>query len=521
MKSYLLVFAASLVVSTALTWVVREVSKRFGILPEPDSHHIHRQPISRLGGVAIFLTFCCSLFLLYLGSRFGFLPSPAGRDPLKILLPAVLLFATGLFDDLRALRARTKLLVQICGALWLCWNGLCFPEFDLQISGLSFGHVLSIGMTVCWVVWVCNGINFIDGLDGLAAGTSVLLTVPIFVVALLTGKVIVAMAAIALAGAVLGFLSFNYNPATIFLGDSGSLFLGFVLSGLVLAEAKNGGASLRSLVIPLIAFALPLTDTVVTFLRRILSGRALFDPDRKHIHHKLLDMGLSHRQAVGILYGVSASSVGLSLLFLSPRFGRGSVAVGGVSLLIAFLGIQRLGYNEFREISDIGKTLQRHARAFVFNATVWKTVARLSTVRNPMQLTELLETCLRPGFCGFELALSSRFSKTKLRGIPKSCMIRRFWGPTNLRTARLSIDLATRNSGPIGSLRVYPDWNVPLPVDVEILMEEIGGGLSLALARILQSASGELTKIPAFERADSTEIDKSRDTVGPAAVAGD
>src|SRR5438046_7199796 len=144
--------------------------------------------------------------------------------------------------------------------------------------------VVSVGITWCWVVLVCNGINFIDGLDGLAAGTSVLLTVPIFVVALLTGKVIVAMAAIALAGAVLGFLSFNYNPATIFLGDSGSLFLGFVLSGLVLSEAKNGGASLRSLVIPLIAFALQLTDTVLTFFRLMLSSRALFDLYLVHLY---------------------------------------------------------------------------------------------------------------------------------------------------------------------------------------------------------------------------------------------
>lgn len=519
MNSYFLVFAASLVVSIALTWIVRELSRRFGILPEPDSrHHIHRQPIPRLGGVAIFLTFCSFLLLLHLGSQFGLLPSPAGRDPLKIIVPAFLLFATGLIDDLKVLRARTKLLVQICGALWLCWSGLCFPEFDLHIAGIPLGHILSLGMTVCWVVWVCNGINFIDGLDGLAAGTSLLLTVPIFVVALLTGRVVVAMAATALAGGVFGFLVFNFNPATIFLGDSGSLFLGFVLSGLVLAEARNDGANLRSLVIPLIAFALPLADTALSVLRRTLSGHPLFGPDRKHIHHKLLDLGLSHRQAVGILYGVSACSVGLSLLFLSPRFGRGSVVAGGVSLLTAFLGIQRLGYHEFQELSRIGKGLLRHKRAFAFNANVRKTAARLGTVRNPMQLTELLETCLRPGFCGFELTLSSRFSRTKLRGIPKNGTIRRFWGSTNLQTARLSIDLGTR-SGFIGGLCVYSNCNSPVLVDVDVVARELGGALSLAMARFLEPASGA-GETSAFDKPSLTEVDESCDRVGPA-MAGD
>ena len=520
MNSYLLVFAACLIVSTLLTWGVRELSKRFGILPKPDArHHIHCQLIPRLGGVAIFLTICCFLLLLYVGSRFGFLPSPAGKDPLKILVPAVLLFATGLFDDLRSLRARTKLFVQICGAIWLCWSGLCFPEYHLQIWGIPLGHVLSLGMTVSWVIWVCNGINFIDGLDGLAAGTAFLLTAPIFVVALLTGKVVVAMAATALAGTVLGFLTFNYNPATIFLGDSGSLFLGFVLSGLVLAEARNGSANIRSLLMPLVAFALPLTDTALSVLRRTLSGRPLFGPDRKHIHHKLLDMGFSHRQVVGILYGVSVCSVALSLFFL-PGFGLASVAAGSLALVILLLGVQQLAYPEFQGFSRIGKVIQRHRRGFVFNLNVRKTVARLSTVRHPMQLTELLETCLRPGFCGFELALGSRFWKANLGGVPRSGTIRRFWGPTNLQTAGLSIDLATRSSGPIGSLCVYPNRNAPLLVDVDLLAGELGGALSLALARFLQPASGALKTIRVVGKASLTEADESCDTVSRA-IAGD
>src|SRR5215469_1404334 len=238
MERYLLVFSTSVALSALLTWVVRELSKRFGFVPKPDArHHIHSRPIPRLGGVAIFLTFCCVLLWLQTGSTFGVLPSPDGRDPLKILGAATLLFATGIFDDLKALRPRTKFLVQICGALCLCWSGLCFPEFDLQAWGIPFGHILSLSVTVCWVLLVCNGINFIDGLDGLAAGTSFLLATPIFVIAVLMGRTAVGMAADALAGALLGFLIFNFNPATIFLGDCGSLFVGFVLSGLVLAEA--------------------------------------------------------------------------------------------------------------------------------------------------------------------------------------------------------------------------------------------------------------------------------------------
>jgi UDP-GlcNAc:undecaprenyl-phosphate GlcNAc-1-phosphate transferase len=519
MNLYVLIFSVSTAVCALLTWTVREYARRFGIVPEADAHHIHRQPIPRLGGIAIFLTFSCFLLLLYLAYRFDFLPSPAGRDPVKILPPAFLLFATGLFDDLRGLRARTKLLIQICGGLWLCWSGLCFPEFHLRILGLPLDHVLSIGMTVCWVVWVCNGINFIDGLDGLAAGTSFLLTAPILVGALLIGRDVVAMAATALAGAVLGFLFYNFNPATIFLGDSGSLFLGFVLSGLVLAEVRTSNASLRSLLIPSVAFTLPLADTALTVLRRTLSGRPLFSPDRKHIHHKLLDKGLSQRQVVGVLYGVSAGFVVLSLLFLSPHFGHGSVAAGSISLVIAFLGIQRLGYSEFGEILGIRKTIQLYRRGFVFNNSVRKTAEKMSTVSRPREIAELLETCLRQGFCGFELALDSRFRNAEVDVTLRNGSVRRFWDPASIRTPGLSIELLGRNYALIGRLCIYPKRNVPFLVDVDLLARELGVALGVVLERLLEPASDGAGMRP-LENASLTKNNETHDRVSPA-LAGD
>ena len=202
------------------------------------------------------------------------------------------IFAAGIWDDLRGLGPKTKLLVQVVSAAGLYFAGLRFFSVNGNFAGAVLSSAICLVATIGWVVLVCNAINLIDGLDGSAAGAALFSMVTIFTVAFVAGRYGVTMGTTILAGAVLGFLVFNMNPASIFLGDCGSLFVGFMLVHFVLAEAPKQTDAVNTFFVPFISFALPLTDTVLSVLRRFLSGRKLFRADREHIHHKLLELGL-------------------------------------------------------------------------------------------------------------------------------------------------------------------------------------------------------------------------------------
>src|SRR5204862_2822095 len=173
---------------------------------------------------------------------------------------------------------------------------------------------LALPLAILWVLWITNAFNLLDGVDGLAAGSALFSTLTVFVVSLVSGNFLVSSLTLALAGAILGFLRFNFNPATIFLGDCGSLFIGFMLSALALAGAGKS-PTLVAVAIPVVCFGLPVLETVLSVIRRFLSGQPLFSGDRGHIHHKLLERGFSQRKVVLILYSVSAIC-GLLSLFL-------------------------------------------------------------------------------------------------------------------------------------------------------------------------------------------------------------
>ena len=236
---------------------------------------------------------------------------------LCILIPGTLVFLLGLYDDIYSVKPRVKFAVQaVAGADALLVRD---RKFELPaMLGLHGLEWLSLVMTVVWVLWITNAFNLIDGLDGLAAGSSLFSTLTLFAVSLISGKGTVAPLALVMAGATLGFLRFNFNPATIFLGDCGSLFLGFMLSALALAASEKT-PTIVAVALPIVSFGVPLLETSLSVVRRFLSGRPLFGADREHIHHKLLERGLSQRQAVVILYGASALCGLLSLFCYSPE----------------------------------------------------------------------------------------------------------------------------------------------------------------------------------------------------------
>jgi UDP-GlcNAc:undecaprenyl-phosphate/decaprenyl-phosphate GlcNAc-1-phosphate transferase len=346
MQIYLPMLIVSALLSLLLTWGVRDFAVWRGIFPPRDSHHIHERAVPRIGGIAIFAAFSSFVLLYVLVFLPSLPPSQFALDIAKVAIPGTALFAVGLVDDLIGLRARVKLLFQIVGGVALYFSGLSFPALDLNLAGLPVGAILSFCLTIFWVVLLCNGLNFIDGLDGLAAGNALLASMPLFVLALITGRPVLSMWIVILSGTLLGFLVFNFNPATIFLGDSGSLFIGFILSGLLLSESRTGTHNLRLTCSLLVAFVLPITDTGLSVLRRLLNRKALFSPDRQHIHHRLLSIGFPHLQAVLILYGVSAVASCLSIfLFIAPP-----IAAAGAFALGVLLASQV--FKKIRHIED-------------------------------------------------------------------------------------------------------------------------------------------------------------------------
>jgi len=194
-------------------------------------------------------------------------------------------------------------------------GGLRIVNIPVLFGDHRLPWIVGWAFTVLWVLAITNAFNLIDGLDGLAAGSALFSTMVVFVVALLNGPTLVTVMTIALAGAILGFLRFNFNPATIFLGDSGSLFIGFVLSALALKGAQKA-PTIVAVAIPIVSFGLPILETALSIVRRLISGRPIFTADREHIHHKLLQNGMTHRQVVILLYGVSAIFAMLSLFLL-------------------------------------------------------------------------------------------------------------------------------------------------------------------------------------------------------------
>jgi UDP-GlcNAc:undecaprenyl-phosphate GlcNAc-1-phosphate transferase len=307
MKSSLVIFVAAFGVSAILTPLVRWFALRIGAFDEPDARRVHQRRIPRLGGIAVVAAFFTSLLVL-----FGLEQSSLGRLLLSkpvlvggLFVGGVGAALLGAVDDLRGVRALHKLLVQVVIATIAYGCGFQIDAVALPWVGTVHFGLLGLPLTILWFVAVMNAVNLIDGLDGLAGGIAFVACVSNFVVGWMNDALLVVVLSAALAGAVLGFLIYNFNPASIFMGDTGSLFLGFVLAASSLLGSSIKSSTTVALLVPVLALGVPIMDTLFTMVRRWLERRPLFAPDRGHIHHKLLDLGLTHRRAVLTLYGVS------------------------------------------------------------------------------------------------------------------------------------------------------------------------------------------------------------------------
>ncbi|HXJ36082.1 MAG TPA: MraY family glycosyltransferase [Candidatus Eisenbacteria bacterium] len=341
----LLALLAATVASLAAP-LMRQVGFAVGAIDRPGHRKVHEVEVSRLGGVTVWGAFVATAIV---AERMGVLDAQAFTHagvawPL-LALGAALLAAIGVVDDVRSMGAHWKLLVQIVAACLVVASGCVIREATNPLTGTSLQlGWLGAPVTICWVIGITNALNLIDGLDGLAAGVGLIVSTTLCVISFFAGRADVALLAGVLAGALVGFLYFNFNPATIFLGDSGSLFLGYALAVLSI-EAAHKGTTAVLLMAPILALGIPIMETMLTVLRRLLVSASIMQADRDHIHHRLLALGLSHRRAVLVLYA-ACLLLNLAAVFTARAATRDTALVAVAVALATFLGVRKLRYHD-------------------------------------------------------------------------------------------------------------------------------------------------------------------------------
>ena len=351
MAAIAFIFLLSLGATLIITPVIREIALRRGWVDAPSDRKVHVAAIPRLGGVAIYIGFLLALLLLW------FFPNNVIQriyeEPLLIwvALGSVPVFLMGVWDDFKHLNPFLKLAVQVAAASITYSGGIQINELATPWGTVYVLGILSFPITIFWFILVINALNLIDGLDGLAAGVSLFATLSLLMVSLLNGNIAVSFGLAALAGACLGFLRYNFNPASIFMGDGGSYFLGYMLASLgILGSMKSQTAV--AILIPIIALGVPLMDTLLAPVRRFIIGKGLFQPDKSHFHHRLLKRGFSHRKAVLIIYGVTLFMGVFALISVHAADKHVGLFFLTLALLL-FLGFRQLGYLEYLAVDKV------------------------------------------------------------------------------------------------------------------------------------------------------------------------
>lgn len=334
------IFAAlftTMIISALLVPIVRKFAIKVGAVDNPNKRRINSKPMPTLGGLAIFIAFNITNFF-FLRSQYP------QKQMIVLFLAECIIILTGFIDDIYELKPKQKLLGIIIAALIVYYvAGIKMTTISIPFGGLFHLKWLSMPVTIIWIVAITNAINLLDGLDGLATGVSIIAVTTSALTSFFflnnTG-VFVSVLMLTLVAAMIGFLPYNFNPASIFLGDTGSLFIGFMISVFALYGLKN--ATFISLIIPIIILGVPITDTVYAILRRMLNKKPIFQADKHHLHHRLMQMGLTHRQTVLVIYGIALIFSFISLLFPLSNF-WGSVALIIATLIGLELFVEAIG----------------------------------------------------------------------------------------------------------------------------------------------------------------------------------
>ncbi len=339
MLLYLLIFVISCLSTILLTPVVRNFALKINAVDSPDQRKVHKNPIPRLGGLAIYFGFLAGVSIALIAS--ALLGIKVNYHAIfGILSSSTIVLIIGFVDDTKGLPPLIKFIFQIVAASVAIYFGVVISFISNPLDGLIVIGIWSIPVTLFWIVGMTNAINLIDGLDGLASGVTAIASIALFFVALRTHQVAAAIMLFALAGSALGFLRYNFNPASIFLGDSGSLFMGFVLAAASVVGVLKSTLVI-ALIIPVLILGVPILDTLSAIIRRVRDKAYIFKADRRHIHHKLLEAGLSQREAVMAIYFVCILlSVGaLAVTFMNAA---DSIALFIIIFIVAAIGTMKI-----------------------------------------------------------------------------------------------------------------------------------------------------------------------------------
>lgn len=342
MKNYIIPFIVSLLISFIATPIVRRLSIKVGAVDIPkDERRVHKEPMPLMGGVAIYLAVAI-VMLVFL---------PLNETTFSILLGGTIIVISGILDDLKELSPKAKFTFQIVAGLVLILGDVKVDFITNPFSrDSSLIHLswLSVPITLFWVVGITNTLNIIDGLDGLSAGVAMISSFSLMVVAGKFGIVNIIILAAAMAGACLGFLPYNFNPAKIFMGDTGSLFLGFMLAAISIEGVMKSVATI-AVVAPILILGVPIFDTTFAICRRLLNGQSIVAADKGHLHHRLLNRGYSQRKSVLILYSVSAF-FGLFAILVSKANSKQAVYLSVAMLIVAVLLAIKIGLFENKDM---------------------------------------------------------------------------------------------------------------------------------------------------------------------------
>ncbi|CRK81380.1 MraY family glycosyltransferase [Neobacillus massiliamazoniensis] len=339
------------VLSILITPLIKKFALVMGATDQPSQRKIHQTIMPRLGGLAIFISFMVGMIFL----------RPESPSFVAIMLGCLIIVGTGILDDLFELSARYKLVGELAAAITVVfWGDLQVNFVNLPFGGqLEFG-LFSIPITIIWIVGITNAINLIDGLDGLAAGVSSIALITISGMAILQGNVFVVTVGLILLASTLGFLFYNFHPASIFMGDTGALFLGFSISVLSLLGFKN--VTFISFIVPIIILGVPISDTIFAILRRIINKTPLSAPDKFHLHHCMLRLGFTHRQAVLLIYALAAFFGLVAVIYSQARLGGAFFLMAIVILLIELIA-EKIGLmgKDFHPLLKIMRNLRSTA----------------------------------------------------------------------------------------------------------------------------------------------------------------
>ena len=342
---YLAAFIVALILSLIITPVIIKLAHKLNFVDKPGDRKINRKIIATAGGTAIYLAFMIPL-------RFFI---PANQTIKGIIIGGSFMLILGLLDDKFEISAPLKFGGQIIGALILIYYGVKINFITNPFGGFIYLGIYTIPFTVFWIVSVINTINLIDGLDGLAAGVSIIAVLTLFAVGLQENQIVAPMLAILLAGSCLGFLKYNFNPARIFMGDTGAMFTGYIIAAISITGALKSAAAV-TVFVPVLALGVPIFDTAFAIIRRLFNRKPIGEADHGHIHHRLLAIGLNQKQAVLSVYLISIILGIVALIVNGSNFDDALMIIAAVMAAVIY-GARRLGIFSV-ELPGDGKSLE-------------------------------------------------------------------------------------------------------------------------------------------------------------------